>query len=734
MAEALECVYEKTIYQREQNDVTIALYHTTGKSVIVTGSMLPIAKKVKYVFYGEWVNHPKYGKQFKMTEGYDTAKPSTKESIKEYLASGTIRGIGQKTAERIVEMFGDETLDVMEKDIFRLLKVKGLTKNKIEKIKTSFDENFAGRETIVLLGKKGISPKIASKVYQKFKDKAVKIIEEQPYRLCMVPGITFPVADSLGPQTEAYELNYDRFFICANYVLAENENNGMKDYIGNRTAGSLSMTVQDFGNAMLSLLRMKSITGAKVCEYTIKAIKNGHLKMLTDNGVQYIYRPGVYRIEKRLAENIARLTRKELSTAVENIDAYIAKAENELKISLSEEQRQAVLNAFQNNLSLIIGPPGTGKTTVIQVIVYIFKELNDKPQITLLAPTGRASKRITETTNMDAYTIHSCLGLHTEQINDVNDEEEFKIEEGLIVVDEMSMLDTRVAYQLFASIRKRCKIILCGDDDQLQSVGAGAVLRDMITSGVLPVTTLKNIYRQDAQSLVYRNSHNIREGKFELEYGDDFMMYETDDTADMEEQMIAMYLQKIKEYGMENVMLLSPFKEHDAGVYNLNSRIQKALNPDDKKEYQGNGKTFRTGDLVMQLKNNETQANGDIGVVTAIHKRDGEQIVCVKFEKARRDYFDEEAGEELNLAYAYTVHKAQGSEAKCVITCMHDMHSVMRKRNIFYTAVTRAKQEVIVFGQKRAVVKAIQTADKSKRNTGLKQMLKQECGCWSEIN
>ncbi|MBO5373733.1 MAG: ATP-dependent RecD-like DNA helicase [Lachnospiraceae bacterium] len=734
MAEALECVFEKTIYQREPNDVTIALYHATGKSVIVTGSMLPIAKKVKYVFYGEWVNHPKYGKQFKMTEGYDTAKPSTKESIKEYLASGTIRGIGQKTAERIVEMFGDETLDVMKKDIFCLLKVKGLTKNKIEKIKTSFDENFAGRETIVLLGKKGISPKIASKVYQKFKDKAIKIIEEQPYRLCMVQGITFPVADSLGPQTEAYELSYDRFFICANYVLAENENNGMKDYIGNRTAGSLSMTVQDFGNAMLSLLRMKSMTGEKICEYTIRAIKDGHLKMLVDNGVQYIYRPGVYRIERRLAENIARLTRKEVSKTVEDIDAYIKKAENELRITLSEEQRQAVLNAYQNNLSLIIGPPGTGKTTVIQVIVYIFKELNKNSQITLLAPTGRASRRITETTNMDAFTIHSCLGLHTEQINDVNEEEEYKIEEGLVVVDEMSMLDARVAYQLFASIRKKCKIILCGDDDQLQSVGAGAVLRDMITSEALPVTTLKNIYRQDAQSLVYRNSHNIREGKYELEYGEDFMIYETDETADMEEQMIAMYLEKIKEHGKENVMLLSPFKEHDAGVYNLNSRIQKILNPDAKTEYQGNGKTFRTGDLVMQLKNNETQANGDIGVVTAIHKRDGEQIVCVKFENDRRDYFDEEAGEELNLAYAYTVHKAQGSEAKCVITCMHDMHSVMRKRNIFYTAVTRAKQEVIVFGQKRAVEKAIQTADKSKRNTGLKQMLKQECSCWITVN
>lgn len=735
MAEALECIYEKTIFQKEQNDVTIALYHTEGKSIIVTGSMLPIAKKVKYVFYGEWVTHPKYGKQFKMTEGYDTAKPSTKESIKEYLASGTIRGIGQKTAERIVEMFGEETLEVMEKDIYRLIAVKGITKNKLEKIKTSFDENFAGRETIVLLGKKGISPKIASKVYQKFKDKSIEIIKNKPYRLCMVQGITFPVADALGPQTEEYELSYDRFYVCANYVLAENENNGMKDYIGNRTAGSLSMTVQDFGNAMLSLLRMKSMTGAKICEYTIKAIKEGQLKMLTDNGVQYIYRPGVYRIEKKLAENIARLTRKELEKVVNNLDAYIAKAENELGISLSEEQRQAVFYAFENNLSLIIGPPGTGKTTVILVIVYIYKELyGDKSQVTLLAPTGRASKRIAETTGMDAFTIHSCLGIHTEQINDIEEEEELKIQEGLVVVDELSMLGTRNAYQLFANIGDNCKIILCGDDDQLQSVGAGAVLRDMICSEALPVTVLKNIYRQDAGSLIYGNSHNIREGRYELEYGDDFMLYETDDTADMENQMIEMYLKKIKEHGIENVMLLSPFKEHDAGVYNLNTRIQNRLNPDDKKEYHSNGKIFRTGDLVMQLVNNETQANGDIGVVTAIHKRDGEQIVCVKFDNDRRDYYDDEAGEELNLAYAYTVHKAQGSESKCVITCMHNMHSVMKKRNIFYTAVTRAKQEVIIFGQKQAVIKAIQTVDKEKRNTGLKLMLRQECSCWCEVN
>lgn len=719
--EQIVCSYFKTIYQVDANNVSIALYRMNGNCVTVTGHMLPTTKKLKYTIRGEWLIHPKYGKQFVMKEGYDIQKPSTVAAIKDYLCSGAVKGIGKKTAEKIVAEFKEDTFKVMDEDIDRLLKIPGVTKNKLEQIKESYEANFAGREAIITLGKHGISPKLASKVYQKYKRDTLYIIKEKPYLFSYIKGITFPIADAIAEDSEKYEMDYERFRTCANYVLSENEMNGLKDLIGDRCAGSLSMTAQDFGNAMLKLLRRKHMTGAKILEYTCDMIREGLLKVVTDNGQKYLYKAGIYHMQYEMAGHLARLTRKE--THNYDINAYIVKAEKHLHITLSEEQKEAVRKAFDSSLSLIIGGAGTGKTTIIKVIVFIYKELFGEKELTFLAPTGKAAHRITESSGYAASTIHSRLNIGTEQLQDVIPTET-KIEEGLVIVDEMSMLGARIAYALFSSISENCKIILCGDDEQLQSVDAGAVLRDMIQAKELPVTVLNNVYRQNADSAVYINSHKIRNGISKLQYGKGFVLHEIASTAEMEEEMVRAYLQKIKEVGIENVMMLAPFKERDAGVNQLNDRVQSVLHPNEDNQFKCSGKTFRLGDIVMQLKNTEALVNGDTGVVVDIESTEDEKSITVQFENGRRTYTEEDA-DELTLAYAYTIHKSQGSEAKCVIMCLHKMHSVMLKRNIIYTAITRAKEEVIIFGQQEAVERAINTVDKAKRNTHLCQMMNQ---------
>lgn len=722
----LICEYKKSIFTTEQGGTCIGLYQADKQDIVITGVMLPTIKHVKYKFEGTWTNHPKYGKQFK-AELYQE-DINDKNSIIAYLSSGIIKGIGLKTAEKIVAKFGNDTLYVMDNNIEELRTVKGISKKVYEKISTSYQQAKASREAILLLGKYGISPKVALKAFELFKDETLDIIKTQPYRLSSVRGIKFPVADAIGSKTLEYEMDYERFKACARYVLYNNENNEHQSIIGRRTSGSLGMNKDDFGKVMLSLLRINSIDGSFILNNTIRMLKEGELvKKNVENNEMYLYLPGIYRIECETAKHIGRLTKKNDFMNF-NIEKCIKEAEQKLGITVCEEQKAAVRNAYNHNLSLVIGPPGSGKTTFLNIISYI-NEKETKKEIIFLAPSGKAASCIKETTHHFATTVHSGLEIGTEIINDI-EVEEIKFSDKLIIVDEMSMLDARTSYRLFSSIDSSCKVVICGDDEQLQSVGAGAVLRDMINSEVLPITRLKRIYRQAQGSNIYENSHRIREGITELLYGDDFHFGQVNDTKELENEMVKIYLEKIKQYGIENVMLLSPFKEHDAGVHNLNTRIQNILNPQSKAlEFKHGSLLLRVGDKVMQLKNDvqNNVMNGDMGVIISIKKVDDEIVAYAAFANGSKEYTKDNA-EEICLAYAYTIHKAQGSEAKCVIIGVHEMHSVMLRRNVFYTGITRAKEEVCLVGQKEALIKAIETEDKSKRNTILKLMIRFEMG------
>ena len=383
---------------------------------------------------------------------------------------------------------------------------------------------------------------------------------------------------------------------------------------------------------------------------------------------------------------------------------------------------------------ILNGYAGTGKTTIIAAVVDALKTLGIKT--ILLAPTGRAAKRLTEVTGEEASTIHRLLEYGGDEDTFARSED-YPLEADCIIVDEMSMVDARLAYRLFSSIGESCRAVLLGDDEQLQSVGAGAVLRDLINSGVVPVAKLNKIHRQDSDCNIFINLHKVRDGRTDLSYGEDFFLTEEDYIEKIESIMVEMYLEKIKEYGIENVMLLSPFKNHSAGVHSLNTIIQSRLNPAKNgsiEMFGPNSTVFRENDIVMQLKNrpDDQIVNGDIGKVKKITMKDGEVTMIVEFASGKVTYSADDA-QELALAYSYTVHKSQGSEAKCVITCIHNMHSIMLKRNLFYTAFTRGKKEVRIVGQKSALVRAINTEDKTKRYTAFKMLLKMKMGVFLNV-
>ena len=723
--------FERVIYQSQEYGASIIRCSVDGEAVTVTGSMLPTAKNIKYEFSGSWTQHPKYGKQFRCSY-WGEKLDGDRSGLIEYLSSGLIKGIGRKTAEAIVAKFGDNTVNILDNDIARLTEIRGISATKLTKIAESYALNKASREVAVKLARYGISPKLAAKACSLFKEEINEVIEKKPYLLCMVPGISFQQADTIAEKTDEYERSYDRFRMAASYVLYQNENNGMKNYIGNRTPGSLGMQKDDFGKAMLAILRFSKINGSFICENTIRMIRDGGLVYRKVDDQNLLFLPGIHRIESAIADDLYRLCNVKRHR-IPDIDRQIKIAEMELGITLGQKQMEAVKATFENGLSLIVGPPGSGKTTTIKVIAKVY-ENNLGKNVQFLAPTGKAAARIRETSGYFATTVHSGISIGTEIINDIVKDNEVVFSDTLLCVDEMSMLDARTAYRLFSVIGDDCIVVLCGDPDQLQSVGAGAVLRDMLDSEMIPVTRLDTVYRTQKGSEIFVNADRIRKGNSELLYGEDFHFTQVEDTQELENALIECYKQKITEYGEENVMLIVPFKEHNAGVIPLNAQIQHQLNPQEVQDkvftYGKKGNYYRIGDLVMHLKNDAQNGvvNGDIGAVSDIITVDGEQRLIVDYADSAQVEYTADNIDDCTLAYAYTVHKSQGSEAKCVITALHGMHSVMLRRNIIYTAITRAKQEVCIFGQKEALTKAINTEDKTKRNTTLKMQLRMKFG------
>lgn len=729
------------IWSHPEHGVCIACYHGKDGDFTVTGSYLPTVKRATFTFDGEWIRSPKYGLQFKATS-FEEHIGTDKDSIIEYLSSGKIKGIGKASAKKIVDYFGTETLDILDRDFMRIVEVKGISKKKADRIRESYLATRGARNLIIEFGKHGLGASYALRAYDLYGSYAEQYLRETPYKLCAISGITFQMADALGPKNEEYERNPERFLYATNFVLSENENGKWAPMCENEPGGSTAMKLEDLENVLLSILRQSTLTISEVHTQLSSLIDNGVFVTTTitnsDKRTEtLIQKKGIHEIEEKIAERLYELSRP-LSISYQKIEQGISLAEEELGITLCEEQKEAVIKAFTNGLSLIVGPPGTGKTTEIQVISYVFNYLFPYKEEIYAAPSGKAASRMRESTGKIAHTVHSKFHLSIQQITKPQPVE-YVARDALVVIDEVSMLDIGCACQLFSSIDPSCIVILCGDDEQLPSVSAGAVLRDMIESTALPVTVLRRVYRQTKGSTPYENAMAIRNGNHNLTFDDDFQMSECETLQECEDRMVTDYERLSAEYGMDNIMLLSPFKKNAAGVNNLNSRIQAVMNPasPEKAEYRIGNFLLREGDIVLNLKNMKNMAeepivNGDVGKLLSI-ERDEDDCIMLRVVYPHDDgdiymVYSEKDAKYLTLGYAFTVHKAQGSQAKVVLVCTHMSHYVMLKRNVYYTAITRAKSKVITYGQKKAVRLAIDTVDTARRRTTLKELIQNKFG------
>lgn len=663
---------------------------------------------------GEWETNS-HGTQYKV-ETFLEVVPRTREGILGYLSCGSLKGIGPKTAERIVDRFGLDTLEVMEKYPQELLKIQGISQKKLDRIVDSFGKNKVFRELMTFLSPFHVTPKKANMILQKFRDQSVEIIRKQPYILCSVKGFGFLTVDAIARQCCAATNDPMRISGCVSYVLREAMKQNGHLYL------EQEILVKDALKVLNKEPDLQPVTETEILKVLYRLVMQDSI-VVEENRV-YITKQ--HQEEEDTASMIARKLHEQIPALT--IEKELEEAQEDLNITLSEQQKEAVRMVFANPICIITGGPGTGKTTVLKVILYIYQKKCGN-EVKLMAPTGRAARRMAESTgNGDATTMHMALGLFGDGDYEALTD---KLSADFINADEVSMVDMHLAYEFFYKIKAGARVLLVGDVHQLPSVGAGDVFRQLILCGKIPVTVLNLVYRQGKDSNIPINAQLINEGKTNLQWGDDFQMVECSG-ADAAAQIVKnIYLKEIQMYGMEQVQILSPYKVRSAaGVLELNRSLQDEVNPpvSGKRELHLGGEIFREGDRILQNKNTEFASNGDLGTLVQIAEdEDNNPLVQIVFTDGRRVKYEAEQVEMIEHANAITIHKSQGSECQVVIIPWLKAFYPMLKRNIFYTGITRAKQRVYIVGEWKAVCQAIHTDDTGTRKTMLAVKIQQYC-------
>lgn len=718
------CQFKRLIYPRSKsagdNSYMIALYRPcedvldsagrTLSEIKVVGYCLPTTEKLRYDLQGHWGRSAKYGIQFEMDTFREVITP-TKEGIIAYLASGQIKGIGPKTAEKIYDMFGADTLNMLDANPEKLLEVPGISKNKLEKICESYLASRGARDIVAFLAPHGITPNRAVKLYREYGSEAMDIVRNHPYRLCELAGIGFLTADKIAASMGVDPLSPERVDAALLYTLTDAE-----------TKGHLCMEKHDFLRQCLKLLRTEALTEDMAAARAARLLQNGQLISYGDK----VYREATARAEEELAKQVVRMLQSKVYLKKGGLSMDLTELESRLNLSLNEEQREAVLTALTSSITVITGGPGTGKTMTQKALLRLYYEKHPSGQVVCCAPTGRAARRMEEATGVPATTIHKALGLMAGDDGNYNDPE--ILDADLVLVDEASMMDIYLARHLFSSLPDHSQLVIVGDADQLPSVGPGAVLSELIACGEIPVVRLTRVYRQGYGSRIATNAKLIRNGNLSLEYGDDFQLFESSDLSESAKIIEQLYLQEIASFGVDNVALLTPFrKKTETGVDALNHRLRDKVNPpaDFKSEVTQGKRRFRKGDKTMQTKNFEDVNNGDIGYVSDIRLDNGEFQITVDFGDGRLKDYESSDLEMLDLAYASTIHKSQGNQYQSVIINLQCAHAVMLVRPLIYTAITRAKLRVILVGERRALCMAIKRTDTEKRGTMLAERIRQ---------
>lgn len=714
-------IYGRFLFQRfHSDDYSIFVFKTKDGKVACKGTTLPDNERLLYAMSGYYEKNKKYGYQFIVTS-YKEYVTDDKDSIVTYLSCGILKGIGPKRAEAIYQMFGGKTMEILDKYPERLLRIKGITKRKLEEIKESYQESKASREIVSYLLSFGISQKYGMKLYQQYKSAAMKILRENPYILCMQRGLTFIDADRIARKENFPMKSPLRFKYACFYAIKQKENNG-----------DTGIELQKFGYELLKLLQEDGYTKEEINERVYCLVREKELKILRlpETKGQYVFTASTYRKESELAHMMCEISCDPVN--IQNAQRFIEKTSSNDGITLDKDQYNAILRSLESRLSVIDGGPGTGKTMIIKYVQAAYHYLFPKNNTIFLAPTGRAARRMTESTGIDAYTIHSYLHLTREN---VISEDEVLINDSLIVVDEFSMVDINVAYALFHAIQNNCKVILVGDIDQLPSIGPGAVLRDVIDSGAFPVSKLTKIYRTSENSEINSNAKKIKNGITQLKESDDFKIFDCNSMEDVKNMMAERVVTLTKKYGLGNVMCLCPYWEHTAGINDMNALLQEKLNPAaaEKNEISRKGVIFREGDLIMQSKvNTEDASNGDIGFITKIVNQDENVQIYANINDKDIVYKKDDL-DLLIHAYAMSVHKSQGSESPACVFTLMPFHRGMLYYNIPYVAGSRGKKEVDFVGSRQAMKEAIMNREKNTRISGLKYFLMLESGQFVRI-
>ena len=705
------------IFASQDNRFTVLKLSPEKLSTQITVTLNGIAPLIGQLLEieGEWVKHPKFGQQFKATT-YKTVAPTEISGIEKFLASGAINGIGPAMAKKIVAEFGEKTLEIIAKSPNELLKVPGIGKKTAEKISTSYLEQSELTEIMVWLENHGISNTYAGKIFAKYGSFAIDIMEKDIYRLFQdIEGIGFLTADKLAFNLGIQRDDKRRIISGIDYALMQLCNNGHCCIPEMALVDKTAKILQVNNQIIFTILKER--------------IDNGSLNTEVVGGETLIYPPYLYYAEKKVATRLLQLQQATEPLSEDNLSLFIKVWEKDNQIQLAQKQKEAIKACLHHGVLVLTGGPGTGKTTVIKGILSILKAQGLK--IRLAAPTGRAAKRLSETTGQKALTIHRLLeannlaqddNLQLGFSKDIDDQ----LDADVIILDEVSMVDIVLMHHFLNAVPDGCRIILVGDTDQLPAVGPGSVLKDIIRSQKIPAIRLDEIFRQAQTSMIIQNAHIINAGRLpdlRKQYSD-FVFYELNDDTSITQKILDLCTKDLPHEGfdvLKDVQVLSPMHRFLCGVENLNLMLQEQLNPKkNQDELKYSSQTFRVGDKVMHIRNNyqKNVFNGDIGFIQDINN-----------EKLTVDYFDHivtyEKNElnELTLAYASSVHKSQGSEYKVVIIPLSTSHYIMLQRNLLYTAITRAKQKVVIIGSKKALMTAVQSNRTQKRYTLLAERL-----------
>ena len=728
--EVIEAFADETVFRNDENGYTVLIVRTGRTRVSAVGILPPVASGEKLRITGEWVEHPVYGRQIKV-HSCEIEKPTTLSGIEKYLSSGMIRGIGPATAKLLVKAFGEKTLDVLYAEPERLLEVPGIGEKRARMIQESYAEQAQQREAMLFLQSYGITPALAVKIFKQYGENVKQVVMKNPYRLVEdIEGVGFKTADRIAASLGVEQDSEYRLSAGIKYALSEATGSAGHCYLPRpelcETARRLLGNDEDAIERMIDSLILDHQLTAQILPR-----EDGEAEVA-------VYLPQTYRAECEVARRLREMLDAMPTSMTDDLTAQLDEIERMEGITLHPQQRLAIETAVKSGMTVITGGPGTGKTTIIKCIIRL---LSVGGEIALAAPTGRAAKRMSEACGMEAKTLHRLLEYGGEE-GDFARTQDNPLELDTLIVDEMSMVDIFLMRSMLRALVPGTRLIMVGDADQLPSVGAGNVLRDILDSGAVPSVRLTEIFRQDEKSMIVYNAHRINHGEAPRlnAKGSDFFFERASSPADAAARIVELCAVRLPNFlGLDPVrqmQVLSPTKKGDCGVYALNQLLQSRFNPSapGKQERTRGDTTFREGDKVMQTRNNyqlEWQKegvfgwekgqgvfNGDIGFVSGIDAQ--ERTITVRFDDDREATYEGGDIDDLELAYCISVHKSQGSEFPVVVMPAVGGPPMLLTRNLLYTAVTRARRMVMLVGREAAIEQMIANANIRRRYSALR--------------